>query len=430
MTDLSQLNTKLDEALTLAKSAQEVADRKFADKEQVEKISKAATDILADIQDLKQKQKAAEEESKILAKSVFRMAAGTAGEPDRKARDEFTRYLRKGEDLSLEVLESICTDLALKMNIGLNDGEMQMQVKSLVAGIDPQGGYWVRPELSAQMVKRIFETSPMRTLANVVTTSSDVLEMIIDDNELTDGGWVGETSTRSDTNTPNIGKLSIPVHEIYAQPKATQKMLDDAGFDVEAWLMGKVTDKITRDENAAFVVGSGSQRPQGFTTYAAWTTNSTASVAGVYERGKLEQISTGTAATITADSLKLLQNSLLEDYQNNAAFLLQRTSFEPIITLKDGIGHYLLNVDSMARGDEKLLLGKKVVFAADMPAIASNSLSVAYGDFKTGYTIVDRIGFRVLRDMYTAKPYIKFYTTKRTGGAVTNYQCIKLLKLG
>jgi HK97 family phage major capsid protein len=381
---------------------------------------------------MKLKQETAEKEAKALENVVYRMSSGSASndQTDQKSKGDYLRYLRKGDHLPQDTIENVCREYAKKTFVGATNEELDMQTKTLVAGIDPQGGYWVRPELSNIMVKRIFETSPMRAISTVVSTSSDVLEMIIDDNELQDGGWVGETATRSDTNTPNIGKLSIPVHEIYAQPKASQKMLDDAGFDVESWLMRKVTDKVTRDENLAFVRGDGSQKPTGFLSYDAWTTNSTPTVAGIYERGKLERISTGVAATITADSLKLLQNSLLEDYQADAVFLLQRTTFEQVITLKDGIGHYLLNVDSMSKGDEKLLLGKKVIFANDMQAAAANSLSVAYGDFKTGYTIVDRFGFRVLRDMYTAKPYVKFYTTKRTGGAVTNYQCIKVLKLG
>jgi HK97 family phage major capsid protein len=433
-TEYVELNAKMDEALRAIKTAQDVAEHNKVDKEQIAKISKDASEALLAVQEINQKTKALEETNKVLEKLVLRMPQGKDGinEMDQKARDEFTRYLRKHEPISQETIDGICDDLAKKMYSGLNEAEMlhhKNQLKSLQVGIDPQGGYFVRPQLLTQMITRIFETSPIRLVANVVTTASDGVEMIIDDNEVSTGGWVGETSTRDTTNTANIGKLTIEAHEQYVKPQATQKMLDDSGFDIESWLMKKITDKMSRVENTAFVVGDGSQKPKGFLSYDAWATNSTPSVQGVYQRGALEQVNSGAAGLFTADGIKLLKNSLIEDYQANAVFLIQRASFEPIITLKDGIGDYMLKVDSLKTGDDLILLGKRVIFAADMPNIAVNSLSLIYGDFSLGYTIVDRLGFRVLRDPYSNKPFIQYYTTKRTGGAVTNYQSLKIQKL-
>ena len=187
----------------------------------------------------------------------------------------------------------------------------------------------------------------------------------------------------------------------------------DAGFNIEEWLAGKVTRRLTREENLAFVTGDGSQKPKGFLSLPAWAVN------GTYERGAIEQISSGAAGAFTGDGVKALQNSLIEEYQASAIFGLKRASFQQIITLKDGNGAYLLDPRSMKVGDTMTLLGKQVVFMDDMPAVAADSLSMVYGDFGVGYTIVDRIGFRVIRDEITQKGCVLFYTTKRTGGDVT-----------
>ena len=158
-------------------------------------------------------------------------------------------------------------------------------------------------------------------------------------------------------------------------------------------------------------------------SHAAWAVN------GTYERNKIEQIVSGTSAVVKADGLISLQNALLEAYQPNAKFLMKRATFGAVSKLKDGTGAYLLNPMMLPQGATMVLLGKPVIFADDIAAIAANSLSIAYGDFQKAYTIVDRMGIRVLRDPYTTKPFIKFYTTKRVGGAVTNYQALKIQKL-
>jgi HK97 family phage major capsid protein len=367
-------------------------------------------------------------------------------EANDKYKGEFSRYLRKGIAPSSAALDEIATAF-VKNTIDVKEDEMSLKnaaynmvneqgtedgkgfyifndAKSMVTGNNPDGGYLVRPDQRTDVsVTRIFESSPMRAVSNIITTGTNEVEIPIDDNEGVSGGWVGEVQSRADTGTPQVGILKIAVHEQFAQPLVTQKMLDDAFVNIEAWLARKTDDKLTRDENTAFVSGDGANKPKGFLSYAAWA------AAGTYERNKLEQIASGTSGAITADGLRKLQGALLEAYQPSAVFMMKRDSFTDVSLLKDGAGRYLLNERTLADGVDIRLLGKPLFFADDMQAVAGDALAVAYGDFGSGYTIVDRMGLRVLRDPYTAKPFIKFYTTKRVGGAVTNYQAIKIQKL-
>lgn len=297
------------------------------------------------------------------------------------------------------------------------------ETKSLVTGIDPDGGYFTTPDSRTDIsITQQFETSPMRAIANIVTTGSNSVELPVDDETGISGGWVGEITSRPETDTPQVGLKTILVHEQYANPSISQKMLDDPFFDIEGWLSAKTNDILLRTENTAFVVGDGSAKPRGFLDYANWT------APGIYERNKIEQIASGSALTVNADGLIKLKGSLKEFYQGGASFLTKRDTFTDISLLKDGQGRYLLNERILPEGVDVRLLGKQLRFADDMPALAASSLSVAYGNFNIGYTIVDRMGVRVLRDPYSNKPLIQFYTTKRVGGDVTNYEAIKIQK--
>lgn len=430
-TELKELNDKLDATLKGAHDAQQLATEMKGEidtlrQESVDRAAEAASTAMAEAQELKQKIDAVEKTAEYIEKSIARMG-GTGGneneEMESKAREETARFLRTNQPMSDDVATSVVRALTEKSFHGVDDSRRETEIKALIAGNNPEGGYFIRPERSTQMIQRIFETSPMRSVSNVVTTASDTLEMIIDDNEADTGGWVGEVTARGETGTPKVGILSIPVHEQFAQPKATQKMLDDPGFDIESWLSGKVTRKMTRTENTAFVLGDGSQKPQGILDLPAWA------VAGTYQRNAVEQVNSGASGAFTGDGIKKLKNSVIEEYQAGSIFGIRRASFEQIITLKDGNGQYLLDPRSMKEGDTMTLLGKPVIFMNDMPDIAADALAMVYGDFGVGYTIVDRIGFRVIRDNLTAKPNILFYTTKRTGGAVTNFESYKIQKL-
>lgn len=341
-----------------------------------------------------------------------------------KSLDEYLRTGREPEmDLARKGAEMIYGEKnARDIHVGGNNGYV-LDTKTMRVSVDPEGGYLAAVERSTTPERRVFETTPMRELASVIEIGGTQYEFILDDDEATSGGWVAEQETRADTATPKLGLCTIPVHEQYAQPKATQKMLDDGVIDVAVWLQGKVNDILTRTENVAFVTGDGSKKPRGFLTYPAWA------AAATYERNALERVKTGVNDAITADSLKQLQDALLEDYDDGAVWLMNRRTFTVVRTLKDGNGQYLLNMEGLREGEQKLLLGKPIVFSASMPtSLAAGVLPIAYGNFNRGYQIVDRRGITVLRDPYTDKPYVKFYTTKRVGGDVKNFDTIKILE--
>lgn len=322
-------------------------------------------------------------------------AADAENENGKAAKAAFLKFMRKGDK-------------------NLSEAE----VKALSVGSDPDGGYLVSPEVSKNIEEKVFETSPMRKVATIETISTSQWEEMAETGEA-DASWVGEQTTRSNTGTPTLGKLIIPVHELQAQPAATQSILDDASYDIEAWLSRKVSEKFSRKEATAFFAGTGVGQPKGITQYSSGS---------IY--GTLEQVVSGSSSTLTADGLISLQDALFEEFQPGASWFMARATRSVARKLKDSQNNYLWSIDrGLNDGVQESLLGKPVYLAADMPAIGSNALSVAYGDFKRGYVIVDRIGIRVLRDPFTSKPNVLFYTTKRVGGAVRNFQAIKLQKI-
>ncbi len=432
--EIKQIRDKMQQTLEGVHAAQKANDElksQFGGRIEgmdstVKKAAEDSAKALADAQELKLKLESVEKTGQYIEKALSRMNGvgdNQSKELEHKAREETIRYLRDRTPMSSDVVNATAKAIVDSGLHGVSESVRDNEIKSLIAGSNPDGGYFIRPERSAKMITRIFETSPIRSIADVQTTNSDSIEFIVDDNEAASGGWVGETDPRAITNTPQIGKLTIVAHEQFAQPRATQKMLDDAGFDIEAWLANKVTSRMSRVENTAFVVGDGAQKPRGFLALPSWSSP------GVYQRGALERINSGVNGQFSADAFKRMQASLKEDYQRSAVWGLKRASWADVTTLKDGQGQYLLDPRSMKDGDSLILLGKRVIFMEDMPAIGVGTQSAVYGDFSVGYTVVDRIGFRVLRDAFTAKPYVLFYTTKRTGGDVTNYEAIKVMVL-
>ena len=298
------------------------------------------------------------------------------------------------------------------------------EYKTLSVISNPDGGYLVDPVRGAMLQTRVWETSPMRSLASTITIGTDAIEMPVDVDEATSAGWVGEVDDRSGTTgTPQIYMQRIPVYEQWANPMVTQKILDDGAFDVEAWLQGKIADKFSRVENTAFLLGASAKAPRGLLTLPNVTTP------GAFQVNAIEQVTSATSLTIAYNDLIALQNALKGPYQANAKWLFQRAVNATILGIKDGQGRPIFNMDYSANaGVAGTIFGKEVVFAADMPAIAANSLSIAYGDFKQTYLIVDRVGIRILRYPYSKKGFVQFYTTKRVGGDILNYEATKLLK--
>lgn len=313
---------------------------------------------------------------------------------DSEHKAAFASYLRSGNVQGLSMLEQ----------------------KALSAGSDPDGGYLITRETSKEISQILEEISPMRQICSHEQISSSSLD-IIEDYNSAGSGWTSETKAVTDTDTPKINKRNIPVFEIFAQPSATQKLIDDASVDVEGWLADKLVTSFAKLENQAFLKGDGTTCPRGILTYADGK-----------EWGKVQQVKTANESAIEADHLFSLYFALKEQYCRNASFLMNRFTLHMVRTLKDkNSGQYLWS-PSLQNGNPNSLLGLPVYEAADMPVFEKGALFMALADFKAAYKIVDRMGIRILRDPYTFKPFVKFYTTKRVGGDVINYEAIKLLK--
>jgi HK97 family phage major capsid protein len=295
--------------------------------------------------------------------------------------------------------------------------------KALSIGVNADGGYLVPTETDTEITRLMTALSPIRAMASVRQVSTATYRRPV----TTAGpavGWVAETDARPQTNSQTIDALSFPTAELYAMPAATSAFLEDAAVDVGQWIADEVNAAFAQQEGTAFVSGNGTNKPKGFlseTTVAeaSWTW------------GKLGYIATGVSADFPAadqsDVLVDLVYALKAGYRQNASFVMNRRTQAKIRKLKDDAGNYIWQPAATADG-KATLMGFPLVEAEDMPDIAANSLSIAFGDFRRGYLVVDRRGVNVLRDPYSAKPYVLFYTTKRVGGGVQDFDAIKLLK--
>ncbi|MEZ0212445.1 MAG: phage major capsid protein [Xanthobacteraceae bacterium] len=355
-------------------------------------------------------------------------AAGWAGEDavkDAKAAFDWhkARLANRGQlGVNTEVTVDADAYAALEKHFSAylrarSDNAMAPAVQAAMqTASDPDGGYLVPNTVSSRIIKRIYETSNLRALATVESIGGKELEIPRDEGEFGTGGWVGETTAPSETTTSQVGVSKIFAHEMFAEPRVTQSMLEDAGMDIEAWVANKVGEKFGRVEATAFFSGTGVNQPRGLLTYANGTTN-----------GFIERVVSGHATQVTADALYNLAFQLKDYYTANARFLMKRFTLRDVMKLKDGQGNYLWQMGDVRGGQPATLLGYPVERCEDMPTLAASSLSVAFGDFKAAYTIVDRLGITLLRDNLTAKPYVKFYNRRRVGGDVVNFEAVKLM---
>ena len=298
-----------------------------------------------------------------------------------------------------------------------------LETKAMSIGSNPDGGYLVPPELEREIGHRLAAISPIRAIASVREISSSVYKKPF----MTAGpatGWVGETDARTQTTSPTLDALSFPAMELYAMPAATATLLDDSAVNIDEWIASEVELTFAVQEGAAFVNGDGINKPKGFLSFPSVTNAS-------WSWGNLGYVPTGVAGAFPAsnpsDILVDLVYALKAGYRQNGNFVMNRKTQAAIRKFKDSSGNYLWQPPAQAGGQASLMTFP-LVEAEDMPDVAANSLSVAFGDFKRGYLIVDRVGVRVLRDPYSAKPYVLFYTTKRVGGGVQDFEAIKLLK--
>ncbi|SOE17472.1 HK97 family phage prohead protease/HK97 family phage major capsid protein,TIGR01554 [Hoeflea halophila] len=322
---------------------------------------------------------------------------GAAPSPVRQA---FDAYVRRGDEAGLR----------------------QAELKAMSAGSDPDGGYLVPDELDSEIGRRLSELSPIRSIATVRQVSGAVLKKPF----ALDGmatGWVGETDARPQTAAPQLAELQFPTMELYAMPAATASLIEDGALDIEGWIASEVEAAFAEQEGAAIVTGDGVNKPRGFLDYPSVDDDS-------WSWGNLGHIATGSAGAFGADPsdrLVELIYALKAGHRQNGRFVMNRKTQSQIRKFKDADGNYLW-VPPAGVGQAASLMGFPVVEAEDMPDVAADALAIAFGDFRRGYLVVDRTGVRVLRDPYSAKPYVLFYTTKRVGGGVQNFEAIKLLK--
>ncbi|MEZ5872406.1 MAG: phage major capsid protein [Nitratireductor sp.] len=311
------------------------------------------------------------------------------------------------------------------MRGGEANGLKRFEAKAMSASSDPDGGYLVPDETATEIGRRLATISPMRSISDVRVVSASVYKKPF----AVSGpatGWVAETDIRPQTGSPALAELQFPTMELYAMPAATQSLLEDSAIDLDAWIASEVEIAFAEQESAAFVNGDGVNKPRGFLDYPV-------ADEAIWSWGNLGYMPTGVSgafqATDASDTLIETIYALKAGYRQNAHWVMNRKTQADIRKLKDADGNYLWQPPAAA-GERAMLMGFPLVEAEDMPDIAANSLSVAFGDFTRGYLVIDRMGVRVLRDPYSAKPYVLFYTTKRVGGGVQDFDAIKLIKFG
>ncbi len=292
---------------------------------------------------------------------------------------------------------------------------------SLNKGEDDEGGYLAPVEWDRTITDKLIEVSPMRQIAAVQSISTAGFKKLYNLRG-TASGWVGETAARSETNTATFGEMSFTPGEIYANPAATQQMLDDAEVNLDAWLAGEVQTEFAYQEGLAFISGDGTNKPRGFLTFITGGANAATNPLGAIE----VQDAAGTTEVTTDELLETIY-LLPSAFTGNARWTMNRSTMGFVRKLKDGDGNYIWQ-PSFVAGQPSMVAGYPVTEMPGMPDLAAGATPIAFGDFNRGYLIVDRTGVRVLRDPYSQKPYVMFYTTKRVGGGVNNPEALKVIK--
>jgi HK97 family phage major capsid protein len=337
--------------------------------------------------------------------TLRRPALAAAAETEVPHRKAISAYIRGGDDDALRGLD--------------------LEAKALSTAVAADGGYLVDPQTAESIRGVLSSTASIRQIANVVNVDATSFDVLVDHTDL-GSGWATETTDTTETGTPQIERITIPLYELSALPKASQRLLDDSAFDIEGWLASRIADKFVRAEAGAFVSGDGVDKPRGFLSHPTIDED-------VWAWGSLGYIVTDADgafdASAPADAIVDLVYALGAQYRANGAFVMNSKTAGQVRKIKDADGRFLWS-DGLAAGEPARLLGYPVLVAEDMPDIASDSFSIAFGDFAAGYTIAERPDLRILRDPFSAKPNVLFYATKRVGGDVSDFAAIKLLKFG
>ncbi|MEL7459776.1 MAG: phage major capsid protein [Pseudomonadota bacterium] len=327
-------------------------------------------------------------------------AAANETAPHQKA---FEAYVRSGDDDALRGLE--------------------LEGKAMSTAVAADGGYLVDPQ-TAETVKAVLKsTASIRQVANVVNVEATAYDVLIDHGEL-ETGWADEVSASTETGTGTLERITIPLYELSALPKVSQRLLDDSAFSVEDWLAGRIADKFARAEAGAFISGDGVNKPTGFLTKSLVANDS-------WAWGSLGYVHTGVTGAFAAgapgDAIVDLVYALGAEYRADATFVMNSKTAGDVRKIKDADGRFLWT-DGLAAGEPARLLGYPVLIAEDMPDIADDAAAIAFGDFGAGYTVAERPDVRILRDPFSAKPNVLFYATKRVGGDVSDFAAIKVLR--
>lgn len=341
---------------------------------------------------------------------------------------------RKGAELRRPALESAASTklphrkaFAAYVRRGDEDGlkSLALDTKGLNTAVGSEGGYLVDPRTAEQVEHVLRSGASLRGISRVVQVDASAYDVLVDYNEI-GAGWLDEVASVSETAAPAIDRISITLYELSASPKASQRILDDAAFDVEAWLADRIADRFLRAESAAFVSGNGVNKPSGFLTKTMVANDS-------WDWGSIGYVVTGTAGGFDlndpGDALVELVYALGAEYRGNGAFVMNSKTAGEVRKMKDAQGRFLW-LEGLSTEHPARLLGYPVAIVEEMPDIASDAHAIAFGDFGHGYTIAERPDMRILRDPYSAKPNVMFFATKRVGGDVTDFAAIKTLKFG
>ena len=326
-----------------------------------------------------------------------------ASSVDSAYKAAFEAYIRKGDDHNLN----------------------QLVTKALTTGNEAEGGYLVPNFIQERLSHQTEQASPIRRHASVISISTGAVELLVDRRNAIDAGWVAETEDRAETRSPKLAKVRIPVHELYARIKTSQKLLDDSQINIESWLSTRIAQRMTQLENQAFINGDGTNKPKGILRYPIVAKDA-------WEWGKFEAIKSGAKGAFTdeggTDTLIDAVNALKAEYLHGSIWLMSRSAHAAVLKLKDTNGHHLWQpgLNGMA---SPTLLGYPVEIVDEMPTLVADTVSpsIMFGNLRETYQIVDRTGHHVLRDPYSSKPYVEFYTVKRVGGDVMNFESLKII---
>jgi HK97 family phage major capsid protein len=388
-------------------SKTEIKARTGEDLSPVEEVTRAINGFVNDFRDfqgeIEMKLQQTEERLTMLDRKQMTSArtplagAVDTGAPHQKA---FNAYLRSGDDDGLRGLE--------------------MGVKSLSTAVNSDGGYLVDPQTSDTVKSVLNANASVRSIASVVNVEATTFDVLVDHTDV-GAGWATESGSVSETDTPQIDRITIPLHELSALPKASQRLLDDSAFDIEGWLAGRIADKFSRAEAAAFVNGNGVDKPKGFLAHTAVNND-------FWSWGNLGYKATGVEGNLTADSIVELVYVLGAQYRAGASFVMNSKTAGLVRKLKDNDGRFMWS-DGLSAAQPATLMGYPVLVAEDMPDASDAGFAIAFGNFAAGYTIAERPDLRVLRDPFSAKPHVLFYATKRVGGDVSDFAAIKFFEI-